>query len=261
MVAAKRLAVFLIATFALLGCNKPSTDQVVEAIKNNPYLLATAIKKNPEAFKDALGKAQQILQQERAREQQEQASKEMEKHFAEPLQPKLTSAQVYKGSDKANIVIVEYTDFECPYCSRGSDSLKEVLKQYDGKVKVTVKHLPLPFHPNAMPAARYFEAVRLQNPKAAAQFHDAVFAKQGELRQGGEKFLEAEAAKLGINKAKLKTDLKSDVITKKIEADMEEARTFGFRGTPSFLVGGVPVRGALPPEEFAKVIDRILTKK
>jgi protein-disulfide isomerase len=251
----------LTLTLGLISCNKPSGEQLAKAIKENPSLLADAIKKNPEAFKDALMSAQQQLQKERAKEQQEEAAKEQEKHFAEPLQPQLTADQVFKGDEKAKLVIVEYTDFECPYCSRGAQTMDEVLKKYSGKVKVTVKHLPLPFHPNAMPAARYFEAVRMQSPAAAAKFHDAVFGNQGELRQGGEKFLEAQAVKAGAKLAKLKTDLKADSITKKIDADMAEARTFGFRGTPSFLVGGVPVRGALPPEEFAKIIDRILNKK
>jgi protein-disulfide isomerase len=251
----------LTLTLGLVSCTKPTGEQIAKAIKENPSLLADAIKKNPEAFKDALMSAQQQLQKDRAREQQEEAAKEQEKHFAEPLQPKLAADQVYKGDEKAKLVIVEYTDFECPYCSRGATTMDEVLKKYAGKVKVTVKHLPLPFHPNAMPAARYFEAVRMQSPAMAAKFHDAVFGNQGELRQGGEKFLEAQAGKVGAKIPKLKADLKSDTITKKIEADMAEARTFGFRGTPSFLVGGVPVRGALPPEEFAKIIDRILKKK
>ena len=64
--------------------------------------------------------------------------------------------------------------------------------------------------------------------------------------------------KHGVNVAKVQKDAKSDAVKKKIEADMAEAREYGFRGTPSFLVGGVPVKGALPPEEFAKVIDRLL---
>ncbi len=256
-----RILSALTLTWGLTSCTRPSGEQLAKAIKDNPTILADAIKKNPEAFKEALMSAQQFLQKERAREQQEEASKEQEKHFAEPLQPNLSAEQVYKGDEKAKLVIVEYTDFECPYCSRGAQTMDEVLKKYTGKVKVTVKHLPLPFHPNAMPAARYFEAVRMQSPKAAAKFHDAVFGNQGELRQGGEKFLEAQAVKAGAKLPKLKADLKSDSITKKIDADMAEARNFGFRGTPSFLVGGVPVRGALPPEEFAKIIDRILNKK
>ncbi len=242
------------------GCTKPSKEQIAQALKDDPSLLATAIKKNPEVFQDALRTAQQQLQQDREKEQLAQMEQEQAKYLKDPLQPKLTSAQVFKGAKNAPIVIVEYTDFECPYCSRGSDSMKEVLKKYDGKVRLTVKHLPLPFHPQAMPAAKYFEAIRIQKPEAAIQFHDAVFGNQAELRQNGEKFLEKEAAKLGIKMDKLKADLKSEAVTKKIDEDMNEAKSFGFRGTPSFLIGGVPARGALPPEEFAKIVDKILKK-
>ena len=138
--------------------------------------------------------------------------------------------------------------------------MAEVLKKYDGKVRLTIKHLPLPFHANAMPAARYFEAIRQVDPKAAIRFHDAVFGNQGGLRQGGEKFLDEQTKKLGVNLAKVKKALQSAGIKKKIDADMQEANGFGFRGTPSFVVGGVPVRGAYPIEEFSRIIDRLLKK-
>jgi protein-disulfide isomerase len=254
----KSVGIFLASTmvFLMAGCNKPTNEQIIEAIKKDPKLLADAMKSNPQAFREAFQAAQEQMQKERFA--QEEAEKE--KYFKEPLKPKLGAEQVWKGSDKATVTIVEYTDFECPFCSRGADSMKEVLKKYDGKVKLTVKHLPLPFHPKAMPAAQYFEAVRIQNPKAAAQYHDVIFSKQEELKKDGEKFLIAEAVKLGVNKAKLEKDAKSDAVKKKIEADMSEAREFGFKGTPSFVVGGVPVRGALPPEEFGKVIDRVSQK-
>jgi protein-disulfide isomerase len=251
----------LVFGFLLGGCTNPSKDQIAQYIKDNPAALAGAIKSNPDAFKDALQAAQTQLREQYAREQAEKEQKETAERMADPLKPNLSAAQVFKGSADAKIVIVEYTDFQCPYCSRGADSMKEVLKRFDGKVKVTVKHLPLDFHKHALPAAKYYEAIRMQKPKAALDFHDAVFANQAELNSGGEKFLEAEAKKLGINIPKLKKDLESKAVTEKIDADMAEAKEFGFRGTPSFLVGGVPVRGALPPDEFAKIIEQLLAKK
>ncbi len=254
------LSFIAISALVLTSCTKPSTDQVVEAIKKDPMILANAIKSEPEKFKEALRVVGEMMQKERMREREEAATKEQEKAFTAPLNPKLTAAQVYKGADNAKIVIVEYTDFECPYCSRGADSMAALLKQYPGKIKVTVKHLPLPFHKMAMPAAQYYEAIRLQNPKAAIQFHDAVFANQEGLKKNGEAFLEEQAKKLGIKMPQLKKDLSSDVVKKKIEADMEEARGFDIKGTPGFVVGGIPVKGALPPDEFAKIIDRLLKK-
>lgn len=252
---------FLAASALILtSCNKPSTEQMVEAIKKDPAILANAIKNEPEKFKEALKVVGEMMQKERAREREESAQKEQEKAFAAPLSPKLTAAQVYKGAENAKITIVEYTDFECPYCSRGADTMAEVLKKYAGKVRVTVKHLPLPFHKMAMPSAQYFEAIRLQNPKAAVQFHDAVFANQEGLRKDGEKFLEEQAKKLGIKIPQLKKDIASDAVKKKIEADMDEARQFDIKGTPGFVVGGIPVKGAFPAEEFGKIIDRLLKK-
>ncbi len=246
--------------FSATACTKYSNEQIAQALKDNPTLLANAIKKDPEAFKPALLAAREMLQKSQMRDQQEEAAKEQEKRFADPLKPTLANDQVFKGPDTAKITIVEYTDFECPYCSKGADSMKALLKKYGDKVRVTVKHLPLPFHQNAMPAARYYEAIRLQNPQAALKFHDELFANQGKLRQDGEKYLEEAAKAVGAKVEKLKKDLKSAQVDAKIKADTDEARTFGFRGTPAFLVNGVPVRGALPPEEFEKIIDRLLKK-
>jgi protein-disulfide isomerase len=258
----KKIYTLLFSSLLVLGaCTRLTKEQILEAIKEDPSLLASAIKKDPAAFREAFQAAQEQLRAQYAKEQQDQAQKDQEKYLLNPIDPKLTPAQVFKGAENAPITIVEYTDFECPYCSRGAESMEAVLKQFDGKVKVTVRHLPLPFHKKAMPAAQYFEALRIQNPKAAIAFHDATFANQEELKQKGPSFFDARAKKMGINLAKLKTDQASSTVAQKIEADMAQARELGFRGTPSFLVGGIPLRGALPPEEFAKVIDLILKKK
>lgn len=248
-------------TPVFVSCSSPSQNQIVEAIQKDPKILADAIKKDPQAFKEAIQFAQEHLRKEHMKEQEELAAKEQEKRIDDPLKPELTSAQAYRGPASAPVLIVEYTDFECPYCSRGAESMKAVLQKYEGKVRVTLKHLPLPFHKMAKPAARYFEAVRLQSPEMAWKFHDKVFGNQGGLRDKGEDFLLATAKEVGADVAKLKKELKDSKIDKKIDADLKEAREFGFSGTPSFLVGGVPVRGALPPEAFGQVIERVLAKR
>ncbi len=254
------LSFLAVSALILTSCTKPTTEQLVEAIKKDPSLLANAIKSEPEKFKDALKVVGEMMQKDRMREREEAAQKEQDAAFSAPLQPALTAAQVYKGAENAKVTIVEYTDFECPYCSRGADTVAEVLKKYPGKVRVTVKHLPLPFHKQAMPAAKYFEAIRIQNPKAAIQFHDALFANQEGLKKDGEKFLEEQAKKLGVKIPQLKKDIASDAVKKKVDADMEEAGRFGIKGTPGFVVGGIPLKGAYPAEDFAKIIDRLLKK-
>jgi protein-disulfide isomerase len=131
---------------------------------------------------------------------------------------------------------------------------------YGDKVRVVFKHLPLDFHPMAMPAAKYFEAIALQDAGKAEKFHDEVFSNQTKLNQEGEKFLKATAKKVGANLAKVEKDLSAESIMTRIKADQEEAKKFEFSGTPGFLINGVSLKGAYPAPEFKKIIDRWLAK-
>jgi len=184
--------------------------------------------------------------------------KKRDEEFASPLKPTIDEARVFFGPKDAKITIVEYSDFECPYCSKGHATIDEVMKAYPKDVRVIYKHLPLDFHPMAMPAARYFEAIAMQDHAKAEKFYNTVFENQGELRTKKEGFLKDSAKKVGADMKRLEKDLKDEKITKIIEADMEEAKKFNFSGTPGFLINGLSLRGAYPFAEFKDIIDRHL---
>src|SRR5690606_14951673 len=128
--------------------------------------------------------------------------------------------------------------------------------KYGDKLAVVFKHLPLSFHPMAMPAAQRFEAIALQSPKLAWKFHDEVFGNQGRLGKEGEKFLDETARKVGANMSRMKSDMNSDKVKQIIAADMQEAASLGIRGTPGFLINGVVVHGALPASQFEDIIAK-----
>lgn len=158
------------------------------------------------------------------------------------------------------MTIVEYSDFECPYCSRGYQTAKEVLKNYPNDVRIVFKHLPLEFHPKALPASKYFEAIAMQDHGKAEKFHDGIFENQDKLKKDGESFLKSLAKGLGVNMKKLEADLADPSVMTRINADMEEAKKFQISGTPGFVINGVSLRGAYPYEEFKQIIDRHLKK-
>ncbi len=164
------------------------------------------------------------------------------------------------GAKNAKVTIIEFSDFECPYCSRGYATVKEVLKEYPNDVRVLFKHLPLDFHPKAMPAAKYFEAIAMQDHEKAIKYHDAVFQNQDKLRSEGEAFMKKVAKDLGVNMKKLETDIASEAVMKRIQADIDEAKGFEISGTPGFLINGVSLRGAYPFSEFKSIIDKHLGK-
>ncbi len=178
--------------------------------------------------------------------------------LASPKQPELSKKRAFWGERNAQIIVVEYSDFECPFCKRGWETVEALKKKHGKKLGFQFKHLPLPFHSMAMPTAKYFEAIAMQSSKKAYDFHDRIFRQQELLGSQKEKFLEDTAKAVGANMAKLKKDLDSPEVKSRIEADMAEAKAFGFSGTPGFLVSGVRVAGAYPVEHFDKIIERRL---
>ena len=253
----KLLVVFLSAAL-VVSCtsDEKMKVQISKLLKDDPKILTEAIEKHPAEFIEALQKAAKDAQETMGKKREDDEKKKLEESFDKPLVAEIRSDESIRGPKDAPLTLVEYSDFECPFCSRGYDTVVALLKKYDGKIRFVYKHLPLSFHEQAMISAKYYEAVRMQDPKKAFAFHDEVFKNQRKLKNGVA-FLEATAKQVGADMGKLKKDLNSDAVTKRIEADMKAAGTFGMQGTPGFLLNGVPVRGAYPPEYFAGIVDEL----
>lgn len=247
------------AVVALAGCT--SKQQLEKVIADNPEIVFNAIKKNPKKFVEVVNEAVRTAQETARADEEKEEQGRLEEEFKNPKQAAVEDGRVIFGKKDAPVTIIEYSDFQCPYCGRGWNTMKEVEKAYGDKVRVVFKHLPLDFHPLAMPAAKYFEAIGMQDHSKAEKFHDMIFANQAKLNQDGEKFLKEATKKVGANLAKVEKDMNSEAVTKRIAADMEEAKKFEFSGTPGFLVNGVSLKGAYPFPEFKKIIDRHLGGK
>jgi protein-disulfide isomerase len=246
--------------FALSAC-APSPKQLKEAVEKDPSIVFVAIEKDPEKFIEVVNKAARDAQQKGAEKAAQEEGKKRDEEFANPLKPEIEEGRAIEGPKEAKITIVEYSDFECPYCSRGYQTIKEVMKAYPGQIRFVFKHLPLDFHPKAMPAAKYFEAIARQSSEKAYKFHDMIFENQSELRSKGEAFMKEVAKKVGADMKKLDKDLNDPKLMDRIKADMEEAKKFDFSGTPGFIINGVSLRGAYPFSEFKAIIDRHLGQK
>jgi len=210
----------------------------------------------------SLVRAEQGLSQQDAQflqmMQQRAEAEQREKDFKSPKKPKLSKDRAVLGSLSAPIVIVAYSDFQCPYCSRGANTIEEVRKKYGKKVAFVFKHLPLPFHSMAQPAAEYFEAIAIQDPKKAYQFHDQVFKNQEKLQSEGENLLNEISKNVGADLARLKKDRNGPLVKKRIEEDKKEAQEFDIQGTPGFIVAGVALKGAYPIAAFEEIIEKRL---
>ena len=165
--------------------------------------------------------------------------------------------RIMRGNPDAAVTIVEYTDFQCPYCANGAQTVGALMKKYEGKINLTVKHYPLPFHPAALPAALYFEAIAMQSPEKAWQFYDAVFADPQQLG-AGEEALKKLAVSLAVDMQKLEQMVRSPENYKKIAADKREFEQAQFDGVPVFIVNGTVLVGAQSPQKFSEIIDAAL---
>lgn len=244
--------------FLVVSCTPDAQlkKSVTKVIEENPEIIFKAIEKDPEKFLMVVQKAAQAAKSKMAQQRQLDQQKQLQEAFDNPLKPEINETVASIGPDDAPIVLVEYSDFECPYCKKGSDTIDELKAKYAGKIKVVYKHLPLSFHPNAMPAAKYFEAIKIQSPTLAFKFHDEIFKTQSKLRNG-EKFLKATARKIGANLDQLAKDINSPQVEKQIQKDIAEAKKFGIQGTPGFIINGIPVKGAYPTEHFETIIKKL----
>ncbi len=265
---------FLLTVLLGVAACAPSAPQLKKVIEDNPDILYAAMRKDPVKFLEVVNEVA-----EKAKSQKEE--QQFDEGFKNPLQPVLDEKRMFEGAKTAPVTIVEYSDFQCPYCQQGHATMKELLKVYDGKVRVTMKNYPIDrLHPQARKMSHLFEAMGTKDQAKAIQFQAALFERQSDFAPNEaekksktqeefmakyNKRIDAELAKFvksfGFDYAELKKIGDSEAITKMIEQDGAEAQKFGFSGTPGYLVNGVPVRGAYPLEAFKSIIDKHLAAK
>lgn len=161
----------------------------------------------------------------------------------------------HTGAAEPKITLIEFSDFQCPYCSRAKGTVDELLKIYKDSLQVTFRHFPLPFHNNATPAA--VAAVAAAEQGKFWQMHDKLFANQQAL---GAADLEKYAQEIGLDMAKFKAAMDSPKTKAVVESDKKMGETFGVGGTPSFFINGHSFSGAYPLESFKTAIDEELKK-
>ncbi len=159
----------------------------------------------------------------------------------------------FKGPEDALITIVEFSEFQCPFCTRVSPTLEQVVETYGDDVRIVFKHNPLSFHDRAEPAAR--AAIAAQNQGKFWEMHDLLFANQRDLTD--ENFT-AWAEQLGLNLERFAADMADPAVAARVREEQALAQRLSAGGTPHFFINGYRLRGAQPFERFQAVIDERL---
>jgi protein-disulfide isomerase len=177
----------------------------------------------------------------------------------EPESPKLkVTADGYPawGNPKAPVTIVEFSDFQCPFCSRAVPTLNQIKQTYGpDKVRIVFRDMPLPSHNRAEPAALASHCANEQGK--FWEMHDKLFENQTKLEDAD---LKGYAKALGLDSAKFSECFDSKRYAGIIEKSKREAESLGIQATPSFVINGVLLQGAQPFERFKEKIDRAMSK-
>jgi protein-disulfide isomerase len=161
-----------------------------------------------------------------------------------------------RGPVDAPITIVEFSDFECPFCSRAEEAVTQVMEKYPGKVRLVFRHFPLSFHANAPKAA---EASACADEQGKFwEMHKQLFANQKAITVPE---LKQHAGAIGLDQAKFDACLDGGSKKAIVDADTKAGSEAGVSGTPAFFINGKLLSGAQPFSEFEKVIEAELKKK
>jgi protein-disulfide isomerase len=160
-----------------------------------------------------------------------------------------------KGPDDALVTIIEWSDFQCPYCSRVGPTLEQLEKDYQGKIRIAFKHNPLGFHQRALPAALAAEAAGRQGK--FWEMHDKLFENQKDLTD--ENFA-TWAKEIGLDVGQFQKDMKDPKLEAKVKGDQRQGAPVGVTGTPAFFINGRFLSGAQPVDNFKKLVDEELAK-
>lgn len=173
------------------------------------------------------------------------------------LFPEVKDDAIRLGTKDAKLRVIEYSDFQCPYCKAMQPTIEKMLQEYGDRIEFVYKHLPLSFHPQAENAALASECANEQGK--FKEYHNKLFSEQeGWGKRQGTTSFKQYAAQLRLNSQQFNTCLDSKKYADKVKADATQAQEFGINGTPGVFVGEEFLEGAVQYETIKEMIDRQL---
>ena len=234
----KKLAVITIAAILILHFLNQEAKEGFEKS------VIDVIKKDPEAISG-------VQPSEEAPPSPPSEEEQLKQQLADRANVDIGNTPIF-GDKGAKIKLIVFSDFQCPFSKRGADTTHALIKKYGNSLMYVYKNLPLPFHPESMPSAKAALAAGRQGK--FYEYHDKLFENQDKL---GEPLYIQIAKDLGLNLQKFNADRNSKEIEDQIKADLAQANSLGFNGTPGFALNGVKILGAYPAEHFEKVISAL----
>ena len=233
--------------------------------QNKDQFRSAPDQKEPDALDKVKERIQDYLQKQNAAQRRSDYLAELRKktpvtvRLVKPEPPKIAVSygpqDPVLGDANAPVTILEFTDFQCPFCVRSQDTLHELLKKHPHDIKIVTRNYPLPFHNRARPLALAVLCAKEQGQYEP--YREKVFGKT----DLDDKALVEEAGKLKMDKAAFEKCFTTQKYGPQIDKDIAEASTFGVNGTPAFFINGYALSGAQPVENFEELIRKALAEK
>lgn len=211
-------------------------EQVLQIIRENPEVILEAVQAYQKQQQQALTKARQgFLQRMKTN-------------------PKSVIGQSpTKGATNGRVVLIEFSDFQCPYCAKANETLKQFIAKHQDKVTLVYKHFPLTrIHPEATPAAKASWAAAQQGK--FWEYHDALFTNQSRL---GESLYTEIAKNLGLDLVRFNRDRASAAAATAVRQDTQLAEALGVDGTPFFIMNGQAFSGILELSDLEELLTKV----
>lgn len=232
-------SLLLTSLFLPISVKAESLDQVGDNVFEQKVL--EVIRKHPEVIEKTMQSYA-----DKKRKAQEEAK------FEESIKNRLEvdyGNSPAQGDKKAKYKLVVFTDFECPYCKRGEETVQALKAKYGKDLYIVQKNYPLPFHKKAIPAAK--AALAAHQQAKFFEYSEQLFANQRELSE--ELYIKL-AKDLKLDLDKFKKDMASEKVADLLEEDIESAADVDVNSTPNFILNGVKIAGAYPLSHFEKII-------
>lgn len=241
-----------VAAEVVLAGLKPAapTEEEVRAFYN------ANVERIKQPYEEVAAKARQYLTTQRNQEAirsfyDDLRAKHGIRSLLAPYRVAVAATGPARGENAAPVTIVEFGDFQCPYCKEAESSLRSVMARYPREVRVVFRNLPLThIHPNAQIAAQ--AAVCADRQGKFWEMHDAMYADQSALNAEG---LKSAATRLGLNGDRFSACLADGSTSQSLDLDAKAAQELGLTGTPFFFVNGRPLDGNVPMEKFESLIQ------
>lgn len=245
------ICIALIVGLSPVQASTPANQNNGNAIDSKlEHQVLQIIRKNPGIIREAL-QAEELQKQQKQQELKQRFNQETQKNPS-----RVIGTSPIKGAKDQKLLLIEFADFQCPYCAQAHKILKQFMERNQDKVTLVYKHYPLTaIHPEAIAAAK--AAFAAQKQGKFWQYHDALFEQQAEL---GEKLYIEIAQKLQLDLAQFNQQRNSKEFVNVLDQDLQMAEMLGIQGTPFFFMNGETVSGAVPLPELEKLVASAKTR-